>query len=311
MEIINTLAPVFLIMILGASLVRGGLISPGLVKEFNRVAYWVALPAFLFHTMATATYETGPAGRILIVVLAGTFGGILAAWIVAKAMRAPSRSVGTFIQATFRGNLAFVGLPIILYSLEGRGESVSAAIETAVILAFAPAMLVYNVVAVLVLLIGSGEGHRGMIGRTTRQLISNPLVISTLAGILYANTGWPLPDFLDRSLGAVSRMALPLALICIGGTLVVVRVTGSLRLALGAAVLKVAMVPLIGFLAALVFGIDGDELQAAMILLACPTAAASFVLTQQLFGDEALASSAIVLSTILSFFSLSVIVWLF
>ncbi len=310
MTIINTLAPVFLLILLGALLVRGGLIPSEVLKGLNKLTYWVALPTVIFHALATMTYEPGPAGRIFAVMMAGTFGGAITALVLGRLIGVSSRSMGTFLQATFRGNLAFIGLPVILYAFASEPAALRTEMTTAAILAFAPTMLVYNILAVLVLLLSSGNDNRGIVGRTVRQLATNPLVLAAVAGILFSLLDFPLPVALDRSLEAVGQMALPLALLCIGGTLIVVRVRGSLAHATTASLLKVAAIPAIGFAAAMLLGLSTDELRVAMILLASPTAAASFVLAQQLYGDEALASSSIVISTVLSLGSLTAVVWL-
>ena len=309
MVILNTLAPVFLLIFLGTLLVRGGLLSGEVLKGLNKLTYWVALPSVIFHKLAMTTYEAGPAGRIFVVVMAGTFGGALLAWFLGRLLRISPHAMGTFLQATFRGNLAFIGLPVILYAFADSINGTS--MTTAAVLAFAPTMVVYNIAAVLVLLRSANRKAEGMARKTVRQLITNPLILAAVAGILWAALGIPMPLALDRSFGALSSMALPLALICIGGTLVVVQIRGSLRNATIAALLKVTAVPLLGWITAVAMQLPPGETLVALILLACPTAAASFVLTQQLYGDEALASSAIVLSTLFSLPALAIVVWVF
>src|SRR5690606_10074952 len=107
-----------------------------------------------------------------------------------------------------------------------------------------------------------------------------------------------------RSLDALSRLALPLALLSIGGSLVVVPVKGRLGPALASSLLKVAAAPLAGIAAARLLGAVPEVTIVAVIFLACPTAAASYVLARQLNGDEALAAASVVVSTILSLVSL-------
>jgi hypothetical protein len=102
-------------------------------------------------------------------------------------------------------------------------------------------------------------------------------------------------------------MALPLALICIGGALATVRIRGSLVWSGTAATAKVIMMPMLGYGFGSWVGLSPEGMRIVLILLACPTASVSYVLVRQLGGDEALASSAILMSVILAMGSLAVI----
>lgn len=308
MHIIDSLAPVFLLIALGAFLVKINFLKSEMLKGMNDLAYWIGLPSFIFYRLATVSLQGADLGALLIVFFTGTAVAVGAGAIVVRLLRIPATSRGTFIQASFRGNLAFIGLPAVIFAFTGiPGHDVSRTQELAV-LALAPIMVTYNVVAVLVLYGSRAASGSKLILKTMRQLITNPLIIASIGGILVALMAWPFPLFLHRSLEALSRIALPLALLCIGGTLLLVPAKGSLGPAFTASLLKVGVAPLAGFGAGVLLGIAPGVMLVAVIYLACPTAAASYVLARQLGGDEALAASAVVVSTLLSLFSLSVAV---
>lgn len=307
-HIIDSLAPVFLLLGFGAFLVRIGFLNQDMLKGMNDLAYWIGLPAFIFYRLATVSLEGTDLWPMLTVFLAGTGAAILAGWTAVRVLGVPAASRGTFVQATFRGNLAFIGLPVVVFAVSGiPGGNVEKTQDLAV-LALAPIMVLYNVVAVFVLYASHAGSGAKLLVKTGRQLITNPLIIASVGGILIALAGWQIPLFLGRSLEALSRIALPLALLCIGGSLLIVPVKGSLGSAFTASLLKVAVAPLAGFGVGLVFGIEPWVMLVAVIYLACPTAAASYVLARQLAGDEALAASTVVISTLLSLLSLSVAV---
>ncbi len=100
----------------------------------------------------------------------------------------------------------------------------------------------------------------------------------------------------------------PLALICIGGALAVTPLRGNQRNATLAALLKTAGQPLLGWLVARWLGLAPAETQIGLIILATPTAAATYTMVTQLGGDEALAAGSVVLSTLFSAATLAVIV---
>ena len=102
-------------------------------------------------------------------------------------------------------------------------------------------------------------------------------------------------------------MSLPLALLCIGGSLVSMRVRGKLSWSLGAVVAKLFLLPLLGYAVARLCGLSVQGTRIALILLACPTASVSYILVSQLGGDKPLASGAILISTLLAVLPLAVI----
>lgn len=310
MHIFDSLAPVFLLVGLGAFLVRIGFLKREMLKGMNELAYWIGLPAFIFYRLATVSLQGEDLWPMLAVFLAGTAVAIVVGAILFRFLRMPPASRGTFIQAGFRGNLAFIGLPVVIFAASGIPNGNPQRVEELAVLALAPIMVTYNVVAVFVLY-GShaGPGFQ-LVAKTVRQLLTNPLIVASVAGIVVASFHWSLPVSLHRSLEALGRLALPLALLSIGGSLLTVPVKGSLAAASTAALVKVAVAPLAGWGVGLALGISPEVLAVAVVYLACPTAAASYVLARQLGGDEALAASTIVISTLLSLVSLSLAVGL-
>lgn len=308
MHIIDSLAPVFLLIGFGAFLVRIRFLNQDMLKGMNDLAYWIGLPAFIFYRLGTVSLLGDDLVPMLTVFLTGTAVAIVAGWILIQFMGLPNASRGTFLQASFRGNLAFIGLPVVIFAFSGvEGGNLQRTQDLAV-LALAPIMILYNVVAVFVLYASHAGSGWKLVLKTVRQLVTNPLLLASLAGVVVAMLGWSFPTFLHRSLEALSRIALPLALLCIGGSLLIVPVKGRLGSALAASLLKVAVAPLAGFGVGMALDIEPTIMLVAVIYLACPTAAASYVLARQLSGDEALAASTVVISTLLSLVSLGLAV---
>jgi hypothetical protein len=113
------------------------------------------------------------------------------------------------------------------------------------------------------------------------------------------------PGFIDNTLRLASYVTLPLALLSIGSMLTLGSLRTHLRLALAASLFKLLVLPAIGFGCLKALGIDGPSFQIGMIFFALPTSSAIYILSSQLNSDPELASAAIALSTLLSFFSLS------
>jgi len=102
---------------------------------------------------------------------------------------------------------------------------------------------------------------------------------------------------------------VPIALLCIGGSLAMTSMRGRRSWIIAAALMKVVVLPLIVFGLAWLAGLGPQEMRIALVLASSPTAAAAFVMAKQMGGDEALASGSIALSTLLSAASLAVALW--
>lgn len=300
--------PVFLVIALGAGLTRARFLSAALIGELNRLTYFVGLPAYLFSSIAGAALGGGRALTVFAVMGGATLLALAVAFGVARLRGVAPESFGSFLHAAIRGNLAYVGLPVIALALAARGGSAAWPVA---LLAMAPLTVIANVLGVLLLLIGHGRPGPGAWRTLGWQLATNPLLLASVAGAACAAGGVVFPAWFAQSVAVVGQMALPLALLCIGGSLVTMPLRGKRTLAVLAAVLKVGVTPLLGWLLARWIGLRPEETLIALLFLATPTAAASFTLAGKLGGDEALAASSVVVSTALSVVSLSAVLLLF
>ena len=103
----------------------------------------------------------------------------------------------------------------------------------------------------------------------------------------------------------MASVALPLGLISIGGELTFRGVREYLNVSLVASVAKLLLLPLIGYLLLKALGVSGLPFKISMIFFALPTATSIYILSSQLNSDTEMASATILVSTILSFFTLT------
>jgi hypothetical protein len=95
-------------------------------------------------------------------------------------------------------------------------------------------------------------------------------------------------------------VALPLALLGVGGSLADTRLSGRIAPSVWSASIKLVVAPAAGWATGHAIGMEPRALQVAVLFLACPTAVASYVLAEQLGGDAELTGGTVVVSTILS-----------
>jgi malate permease and related proteins len=309
MVLVDTLAPLVLLIALGAALARIRFLGSAFIADLNKLAFWIALPALLFTSASGAAAPSSGTFRLFAVMVVGTALITLLALAASFALRMPASTRGTLMQAAFRGNLAYIGIPVLAYSFsESPTESSTRALATAVIV-MVFTMALYNILAVIVL--QSSIHAPGGIDwrRSALAILSNPLLLAGLLGLIVPLLRITLPSFLQRALEALGAAAVPIALMCIGGSLATTTLQGRRSWIVTAALLKVAVLPFLVFLLTRLTGLEPADQRTALVLASCPTAAAAFVMARQMGGDEALASGSIALSTLLSFISLSIALW--
>jgi malate permease and related proteins len=306
LNIVNSLAPIVILIGLGAALRASKFLSAEFFTGMNKLCYWVGLPALLFTEIAATRIQSGTALSTSFVLLLGLLVGLVAGYVYALLAKLPSPSTGSFVQAAFRGNLAYVGLPVVMYALASAGDAKE--LRALAVLAFAPVIPIYNILSVIIL---SHHGRKDASlewRELVTQVLTNPLILACLAGFLFMYYRVELPAAATRTLTALGQIALPLSLLAIGASLTFERVKGSLWHAIPAAVIKSVLTPFAGVGLAAWLGLDAAQTTIALIYLACPTAVASYVMAEQLGTDEALAGSAVVVSTLLSFVPLAIVV---
>jgi predicted permease len=307
----QTLFPVFAVIGLGYALATRKFLSRAFLDELNKLVYWICLPALIIANLDKAESLSTGSFSIILIYFAATFLVMGSSYLVARLLKLERWQYGTFIQGSFRGNLAFIGIPILVYALRDQPENVSTGIIAQAIFVFAPIMILYNIASVMVLVSGHSGLSKQTIPATMRKVAGNPLILAALTGLALYILPVGLPQFLGDTLGFIGRTAAPAALICVGGGMALTSMEGRYRSASFSACLKVFLTPLAAWLISLPFALTATDLLILMVFAATPTAVASYLMAKQLNGDAPMASGGIILSTLLSLISLSLVLGLF
>jgi predicted permease len=301
-DIINTIVPVFLVILVGIAIRKLGYLPEAQIGHLNRLVYYVAIPAMIFRAIATASFETHFRSGLLlgtlipVVVVFGT------AIVLGLLLSFPRKEMGTFIQNSFHGNLGYIGFAVTFYFLGDEGLT-----RATLIAGFL--MLMQNLLSVIGLQAFSGQkGTAAGIISSVRAVIGNPVVLSAIVGICFNLSEMPLPLIAERTLGIVAGMALPLALLVIGASLSFELVMNKLPLIVPSALLKLILLPGLSLIVFRILGLGADEFLPGFILLAAPSATVSYVMATELNGSPEQASAAVSLSTLFS--SVTYLLWL-
>jgi malonate transporter len=294
----NIVAPVFLMILLGYLLKKIGVINENFVAITSKFVFNVSLPAFIFMKISaldlTAALDMGQ----IIFIYAGTFLVYSIIWIFSSLFIKDGRDLSVFVQGAYRSNYAIVGLAIIanLFGEEGLGKA-------SLILAFL--LPFYNVLAVIILTVPMRKIRKLNLLSTIYEVMLNPLIIAVIISLPFSYFKLELPSMLFTTGNFLSDVALPLALIGIGGSLNIENIKRASTLAFSSSIIKLIVVPVVLTFFAYLFGFRAMDLGIMFVLFACPTAIVSFIMAEAMGCNSKLAGNIVVISTIGSVITIS------
>lgn len=292
--------PIYLLIGLGYLSVRLDWFGKAEMRVFGRFVVQFALPALVFQALAQRRFAEILNPSYLLAYTLGSLAVMGPAWLVAR--RVQRRSAGysaLFAMGASFPNSGFVGYPIVLQLL-GPVAAVALALG----------MLVENLL-LLPLTLALAEGRRdsrawtSALRQTLARLARTPLVVAIAAGFAVSLAGLPLPDALNKSVGLLANASTALALFVIGGSLVGLQLRGRLRDLGAVAAAKLLLHPLaVLALLWLLPPVDGPLRSAAVLFAAMPMLSIYPILAQP-HGEEGFCAAALLLTTVLSFASVS------
>ena len=302
--VLNSLFPVFTLIAMGAALKHWHLTSAEFLQTADRLVYFIFFPALLFWKIGGAPAAAGFNGPFyLAAALAVMLIYLLSLGYIR--WRVSDFQAGTFSQSCYRFN-TYIGMAIIINALGEEGVR-----QFGLLIGFLIPIINVLAVSTLTWYAGGPLSGKTRLRQAGRAMVSNPLIIACVAGLLYSRTVGGFPTFFNNTLGLMAAITLPLALLSIGGALTFAGLRDYWGPSLAGTFFKLVLLPSTGWGLFRWMGIDGLDLQIGMIFLALPTSPAIYVLSSQLKSDTRLASAVIVLSTALSFVSLTIVLTVF
>ena len=300
---INIVAPLFLVLFLGYVFKKRDFISGGFVSSGNKIVFYIALPATLFRNVYVAELKGLLDLRFAAFAVGASLVGFFSIWLIAALFIKDKSILGAFTQGAFRGNFAFLGMPLLISLAGEAGEA-----RAALIMAFV--IPVYNICSVLVLAACSDTGKKVGFKTIAFAIVKNPLIIAIFLAFGMQMAGINLPFMVNRSVGYVANMATPLALICLGAGMSFQGFDAKFKYALTASLIKVVLLPVVFVVAGYIMGFRGYDIAALMVLGGIPSAIAGYAMVVQMGGDGYIAGTIVAISTFMSAFTLTLFIYI-
>lgn len=287
------LLPDFLLIVCGFVVCRYTALDRGVWQAAERLVYYLLFPALLFSSIVRNPLQPGTAVELALAGGIIVASGMALAWAVGRVPGVDPRLHASGAQVAFRFN-SYVAL-----ALAERLAGAQGVAWTALLVALMVPLC--NVGAVYPLARHGGYG----IGR---ELVRNPLILSTVAGLVVNLLGVPIPEVLATTLQRIGLAALPLGLMAVGAGLQLGGLKAAPRLAAALLSIRHAALPLIALLLVAVLRPPPEQAVVIVAFSALPTASSAYVLAARMGGDGPFVAGLVTLSTLLGM--LSVPAWL-
>mgnify|MGYP001216932697 FL=1 len=295
--------PVFSLVFIGIGLKWRNKIDDAFTAKASYIVFNIALPVLMFAAIIRTDIGQIASVDLVVFALLAALLSFIVLWIGARYFSLRSEELGVFVQASFRSNLGILGLAFCVTTFGGEGLAVGA-----VLLAVITPL--YNVLSIYALTHAVSNDAKMDWPKLFKDIVSNPLIVSILCALPLAYWQYQPPVVVMRGIDYLAAMTLPLALICIGGSLSSSALKERQTLSWIAVIIKLIILPLGVGVGAYAFGFRGVELGCLILMFASPTAAASFVMVRAIGGNHTMAANIIALTTMASLFTLSIMIYL-
>ena len=316
----NAIAPILLLALLGYILKSRGIFSEEFFRKMNSFVFHYSFPFLMFENL----YSVESIRKLdvhLAVFLVGSIAVLtIIAFFIANAVTEQKKRKGVIIQAGFRSNFALIGLPLSEGLAGQEGLMVTSSMQ-------APVVIYYNFFSVLFLAIYSDDAEFS-VKKVLKSTISNPLIQGLLAGLaaLIIREVIPVTEsgelafslkgtlpWVYKVVTYLSRIATPVALVCLGGQFSFSQASGMKKELVTAVSMRLIMAPVIGFALAFLAARTGFiRLTPANVstMVACfgsPLAVSAVPMAAEMGADASLAGQIVVWASLLSMVSIFIL----
>jgi predicted permease len=306
LDILGITVPIYLTIALGFASTRMGLFAKADMQVFGRFTLQLALPALLFNALSQRSVaEILNLNYLLAYALGALVMMVLGLWWARQVLGQSLSYSSMMAMGMSCPNSGFVGYPIILLSF-GPVAGVALALN----------MVVENFLLLpLLLAIADAQGRPGqwksVLLQTVKNVSKNPMIWGVVAGFAFSMSGLEMPAPVGRTIDLFAQSSAVLALFVIGGSLVGLQARGLQATVLPIALGKLVLSPMVMWTVLMWWvPIDDPALRAAALLTGAMPMLGIYTILNQRHGHGTVSAAALLVTTVLSFFTLSALLWL-
>ncbi len=287
------LFPDFSLILIGFLVCRYTPLNRSVWGPIESITYYLLFPVLLFHSIVRSPLDLGATSALVFAGLGLSLTGIAIAYVLpflpGIGPHIDSRVHAAGAQVAFRFN-SFIALALGERLLGGTG-----AVLIALLIGVCVPLL--NVAAVWPM---ARHARRGFV----RELVRNPLIVSTMAGLIANLAGFTMPEILVPTVSRIGAAALAMGLMAAGAGLQFGRMKDARILSVSLLSIRHFCLPVVAWLLGRLIALDDAQLTVLLIFSALPTASSCYVLAVRMGYDGAYVAGLVTLSTLMGLASL-------
>lgn len=257
---LNATVPIFIIIFIGYFLRYKGLVNDNFVNIGNKIGYIVFLPTLLFKDISETDVKSNFDIKFILFCVLATVISIAVIWILSEIFMKDKKSIGSFVQGSFRGSAAVLGIAFVqnMYGSSGMAPMM--------VLGAVP---LYNIFSVIILTIKSENSlnSKNLYKESFINILKNPIIWGIVIGLIFSLLEIKLPIMINKAVESVASLATPFALIILGAGFEGKKALSKIKPTLVATALKLLIIPAVFIPVAVYMGFRNQEMIAILIML--------------------------------------------
>lgn len=297
--IIQTLLPIFFLISLGYLFKRIKFPNEEFWKYMDKFTYFILFPALLLYKLTTAKLENIDGYNFILSAILTMLCITIVLMILNKLwLSFRGDSFTSVYQGSIRFNTyVFLALADALFA--DTGIVLAALLMTFLI----PSINIFCITIFSIYV----ANDKVTIKSFTKSILTNPLIVSCVIGGSLNYMGISFPTSVENTLALLSSAALPMGLLSVGVGLHLSSIKSTKIELLLSTFLKLIAFPLLIFVVGKILSVDDISLTVLILFASMPTASSAYILARQLGGDVQLMSAIITVQTIVSMFTIILI----
>ena len=293
MNYVQLLLPDFSLILCGYLVCKYTALNRTVWEQVESLVYFFLFPILLFNSIVRTSLDLQAASHL---IMAGLVLGVSSVTLSYSIPKLPllKKHIDAQLHAS-SAQVAFRFNSFIALALAERIAGPEALLLIAVLIGVCVPL--FNVAAVWPM---AKHAQRSL----GRELIRNPLILATASGLIVNIIGLHVPNWMEPTLQRMGAASLALGLMAAGAGMQFGHLMKAKCLAVALLLIRHLITPLIAWVLARMFDLDGIQTSVLLAFSALPTASSCYVLASRMGYNGAFVAGLVTISTLLGMLSL-------
>ena len=293
----DIILPIFIVMLIGFILQKKFTMD---ISTLSKLNIYFVVPAFIFVKLYSTQFSASLFGHVLLFFILLVLILYVFSALFAKILGLNRGKKTAFSNSTIFFNSGNYGVPV--NELVFKGDPFAMSIQVIVLTLQNILTFSYGIFALQSV---NTSKWKAMIG-----YFKMPVLYAMMAGLLCNALNISIPSFILVPANMIADAMIGLALLTLGAQVARIQFKAALSAVYSSLTIRLIISPIIALLIIWLFRVDGITAQALLIASAMPTSVNSAVIAEEYKNYPEFAAQVVLLSTIISAFTVSLVIYL-